>query len=424
VLHTSYSFPLAFEANLVGDLLDTLKLAPRSTILDPFCGTGTTVLESKIRGYRSVGVDANPVCVMVSRAKTDWGIDVAQLKKRTAEIVQTASAQYARYLARFQAAKGKGKRYAAQSDPLFSTSHIGGYLVESGLLHRGWISPRPALKALLLAEEIRNAPSHLQDFLFLCFLGLLVPEFSNMAYGPEIYRKRKRHDSDVFGLFESRTKETLAKMEELRKSHHDAGSRVRFGDSVNGGLSFLPRGSIDAVITSPPYLSDHDYSRLTRLELVFTETVTSKDDLRAMKKFLLRSSSKNVYKGDSLAAEAIRFRAVKDAVAAVAERAESRSSGFARVYPRLVGEYFGGMYQHFRRIGRVLRAGGHAAYIVGDQSSFFATPIPTARILAQLAEECGAGLELIDMLPVRKLRGTRGQVTWSNSEWLILLHKS
>src|SRR5687767_12066049 len=48
MLHTSYSFALAFEAELVRDLLDRLGVARRSTVLDPFCGTGTTLLECKL----------------------------------------------------------------------------------------------------------------------------------------------------------------------------------------------------------------------------------------------------------------------------------------------------------------------------------------------------------------------------------------
>jgi DNA modification methylase len=422
VLHNSYSFALAFEAGLVRDLLTRLCVDERSLVLDPFCGTGTTLLEAKIAGYNSVGVDANPICVIVSRAKTNWKINIQEVRANLIEIVRRASSKYSRYEARAARAKGAGEPYPAHLDSLFVGSPMGRYLVDSGLIRRGWISPRPALKCLLLAEQIRTLPKQARNFLLLSFLGLLVPEFSNMAYGPEIYRKRKRRDRDVFGLFVRRANENLEKLSSLRLGA-DARSRVRLGDSSDGGLGFLDPGSVDAIITSPPYLSDHDYSRLTRLELVFAGFVSSAEQLRKVKKLLLRSSSKNVYRGDSCARYVTRFRCVREAIARIRERAARRSSGFSRVYPRLIGEYFGGMYQHFRGAGRVLRPGGYAAYIVGDQSSFFATPIPTAGILARLAESCHAGLELVSMEPIRRLRGTRGKVTWTNSEWLMLLRK-
>ncbi len=423
MLHSSYSFALAFDAELVSRLLSRLPVEPPAVILDPFCGTGTTLLESKIAGFRSIGVDANPVCVMVSRAKTDWGLHADDLERALRHIVTTASRKYAACLERAEFAQRHGQRYSVLLDPLFTSSSIGRYLETSGLMRRGWICPRPALKTLLVAEEIRKLPIRQRNFLFLSLLGLLVPELSNMAYGPEIYKKRNRRDRNVVRLFEIRARENLRRLVALKAGYANPTSTVRLGSSINGGLSFILSDSIDAVISSPPYLSDHDYSRLMRLELVFTGAVSSRDDLRAVKRTFLRSSSKNVYKDDCWTQHVAHLKSVQDAISAVSDRAANKSSGFARVYPRLIGEYFGGMYEHFKALGRVLRPGGYAAYVVGDQSSFFAVPIPTARILANIAEQCEGGLEMASMEPIRQLRGTRGNVRWSNSEWLIILRK-
>src|SRR5205823_392659 len=101
-------------------------------------------------------------------------------------------------------------------------------------------------------------------------------------------------------------------------------------------------------------------------------------------------------------------REVSRIIALIEDRAAKKQSGFARVYPRLVGEYFGGLHKHFHAMGRVLRIGGQGAYIIGDQSSFFATPIPTAKTAAEIIETCGAGLRVIGMEPLKSYRGTRG----------------
>ncbi len=423
MLHDAYSFAPDFEAELVQRILDRLSPDHRSTILDPFCGTGTTLLESKMHGLSSVGVDANPVCVLVSRAKTYWGLDISRTREMARRVVGSALIEYASFIRRYKKARASGARWMAQSAPIFARSAPGTYLISSGLIRRGWISTRPALKTLLVAERLWKISARARDFLLLCLLGLLVPEVSNMSYGPEIYRARRRIDRDVFGLFERRVEENLKKLEGLKPAGTNASTDVRLGDSANGGLRFLEPNSIDVVLTSPPYLSDHDYSRLTRLELVFSGHVASAKDLRNMKQRLLRSSSKNVYKDDHATELVERFSIVRSTILAVSERAIERRSGFARVYPKLVGEYFGGMYKHFQALGRVLRLGGRAAYIVGDQSSFFATPIPTAAIIAQLAEKSGAGLRVVSKEAIKKYRGTRGAVSWSNQEWLLLLEK-
>jgi len=423
MLHGAYSFVPAFDADVVGSILGRLGLPEGSVILDPFCGTGTTLLESKLHGFPSVGVDANPVCVLVSKAKTEWELSVPEAEVALRHIVASASREYRRYAQLRRKAEAAGSTYPPQSAPGFLRSAAGRYLISSGLIRRGWISPRPALKTLLLAERLWELPPRPRNFLLLSLLGLLVPEISNMSYGPEIYRARRRSDCDVFGLFLARAQENFRKLESLRATRPSPVTRVRLGDSVNGGLGFIDPESVDCVITSPPYLSDHDYSRLTRLELVFSGHLASREDLRAIKERLLRSSSKNVYKHDRDAELVEGFASVRSVIETISDRAARERSGFARVYPRLVGEYFGGMYKHFKALGRVLRPRGKAAYIVADQSSFFAFPIPTARIVAELAEGSSGALRLMGMEPLKKYRGTRGKVSWSNQEWLIVLEK-
>ncbi len=215
MLHTSYSFALAYEADLVAGLLERLPLDSRSVVLDPFCGTGTTLLESKLHGVPSIGVDANPVCVLVSRAKTEWTLNVSKTKALVESVLASASDEYDSFVRRYEKARALGARHSPQSDPLFTRSPAGTYLLTSGLIRRGWISPRPALKALLIAERLWKLRGREQRFLFLSLLGLLVPDISNMSYGPEIYKARYRTDPDVFRLFETRAEENLDKLEAL-----------------------------------------------------------------------------------------------------------------------------------------------------------------------------------------------------------------
>src|SRR5205823_6418615 len=61
----------------------------------------------------------------------------------------------------------------------------------------------------------------------------------------------------------------------------------------------LQPASVDAVITSPPYPNEKDYTRTTRLESVLLGFIKSKDDLRRLKQNLVRSNTRSVYKTDT-----------------------------------------------------------------------------------------------------------------------------
>src|SRR5437868_8325558 len=71
-VHAWYRFVLSFPPHLVRDYFKRFSLDAHSTVLDPFCGTGTTIVEAKKQGIRSYGIEANPMAMFASTVKTDW----------------------------------------------------------------------------------------------------------------------------------------------------------------------------------------------------------------------------------------------------------------------------------------------------------------------------------------------------------------
>ena len=64
--HDWYRFFLSFPPHLVRDYIERFGLTSRQRVLDPFCGTGTTLVERKKLGIPSVGVEANPMAFFLS----------------------------------------------------------------------------------------------------------------------------------------------------------------------------------------------------------------------------------------------------------------------------------------------------------------------------------------------------------------------
>ncbi len=69
-LESLHPYPAKFIPEIPGTLLDLLPVPPGTIVLDPFVGSGTTLVESQRRGFSCAGVDVNPIGCLISRVKT------------------------------------------------------------------------------------------------------------------------------------------------------------------------------------------------------------------------------------------------------------------------------------------------------------------------------------------------------------------
>ena len=86
--HDWYRFVLSFPPHLVRDYIRKFRLNANSVVLDPFCGTGTTLVEAKLAGMKAVGLEGNPFPQFASSVKTDWAVDVDSLTSHTRQIAK------------------------------------------------------------------------------------------------------------------------------------------------------------------------------------------------------------------------------------------------------------------------------------------------------------------------------------------------
>jgi DNA modification methylase len=69
-LHNGHPYPAKFIPEIPRHLLEILEVPENSIVFDPFCGSGTTLIEAQRAGYKSCGVDLNPIACLISRVKT------------------------------------------------------------------------------------------------------------------------------------------------------------------------------------------------------------------------------------------------------------------------------------------------------------------------------------------------------------------
>ena len=169
---------------------------------------------------------------------------------------------------------------------------------------------------------------------------------------------------------------------------------------------------MDTVITSPPYPNEKDYTRTTRLESVILGLIGDVTSLRALKKDLIRSNTRGVYKGDADDLEVAAHEAIQEIAHEIEQRRLElgKTSGFERMYARVTKLYFGGMAKHFAALRTVLNPGARLAYVVGDQASYLRVMIRTGTLLADIAKSLGYRVEGIDLFRTRLSTATGEQL--------------
>ena len=373
--HRWYNFILGFSDVLVAEVLNELSVGSNATVLDAFCGTGTTLVECGKRGIKTVGIDANPFAIFAARTKSQYHLDPDRVRTNATNVKR-----------RYKQLVSSNRRFSSDNTYL--------YLSESGMLDRGWISKKPLRKALALKEAInlcRDVAS--RDALLLALLADLPTNIGNMRFGPQIYVGAIKQDVDPLIYFSSRVAAICADLEEEGRESFEPTTAI-VGDSRNLKPTLKKHygeniPAIDFVICSPPYPTEHDYTRHTRLELAFLDKVESRIGLQSIKRTMIRSHTKGIYKGDVDPFRVKNLRSVEDLASRVQLAVAGKISGFEKLYPTVVRSYFGGMKCHFGSLFRLMRSGGKAAYVVGDQAAYLRVPIRTAALLGETAESAG-----------------------------------
>ena len=356
---------MAFPDHLVTSLLDFFGPTKDSIFFDPYCGSGTSLIEAQHKGLDAYGIDANPSSVLVSTVKTDWSVDIRKIRDLIVAFNRVCD-----------------HLQDSDNDPIVE------YLENSGMITRGWITKSVAVRTAAIKRWIESTIHNnaIKDFFTLALITSVVRDLSNIKFGPELYCVPPSKQLPDIGLtITHRLNKMVADLET-----HDGPrprARVRLGDSRDGRSmrNAAPWTNSPAfVITSPPYPTEHDYTRNSRLELVFMESVVDIDSLRRIKKKMIRSHSKGIYVGDNDAWLVRGFEPVQRIKRQVESRIEKGASGFEGQYAKVISNYFGGMIRHFDTLSHYIPPGSRLAYIVGDEASYKGVHIPTAQLLGDI----------------------------------------
>lgn len=402
-IHQWYRFVLSFPPHLVRHYMTRFDIPSDGTVLDPFCGTGTTLVECKKIGIRSIGIESNPVAHFASEVKTNWEVSPGELWEHAVKVAELTDATLKSDGLPSSSSDFKTNGLVNSQDELWALSEE-----QTKLLIKGSISPIPLHKTIRLLQSIdRYQHPVFSKYERLAVASALVDSIGNLRFGPEVGVGKSKADVPVVPKWLGKIRATAEDITSTR-GFPDTETRAILGDARVMNAEISPN-SIDAVITSPPYPNEKDYTRTTRLESVVLGFIRNRRELQSLKRTLVKSNTRGVYKDDEDDVVVSKFSVVQE----LADRIErervrlNKTSGFERLYARVTKLYFGGMARHLAELRRFLKPGANLAYVVGDQASYLRVLIRTGQNLSEIAQSLGYEVERLDLFRTRFSTATR-----------------
>jgi SAM-dependent methyltransferase len=235
---------------------------PGAPLVDPFCGSGTVLVEARAAGVPAVGVDLNPLAVLIARAKT-WTVPAARRKHLH---------RVGHEITGLVLAAGKAARRAqlpgAESAPLRKPAGFDPNARNRRLAR--WFAPHVRRELELIAahlDRLRDGDPELADVLTACLSAILYKVSSRASDTDPTWVDRNVPRGAAARHFAQRVELLTAGLHDLartpgappRVAEHDA---RRLADLV-------PDASATGVVTSPPYAGTYDYAEHQRLRFDF-----------------------------------------------------------------------------------------------------------------------------------------------------------
>jgi len=369
-IHRWFRLTAAFSPELVRKCIRWLELDADDKILDPYCGTGTTIVESMFQGHDAVGVEYNPVYQQVAGTKSTWFTTHTEVLRDLKRQIHTNYHQLKR--------EWRKKSIDQLADE-------GIYIPNIYNRQRWWHDyVLKDLTALRETIEQLSATSEQKRFFRVGLMAILI-DASNATYQHVSlsYMDEPPEDVDAFYLFINKIDQMITDFDVNIESDNNPESEVIAGDSTQLS-AYLPNNSVDAIITSPPYPNRYSYIRETRPHMFFFDLVEDSNDVGNL---ALDSIGGTWGRATSHLKDAdIEYEneAVENAIGDAADELTQEDEQM-RNY---VVKYFNKMEQHFQGVENVLKPGGKMSYTVGN-STIKGIHIPTDEYLAKMFHEHG-----------------------------------
>lgn len=385
--HQWFKYREGFSGTLINTLISRANLNEGDIVIDPFAGSGTTLVAAKENNLSGYGMDVNPISVLLSNVKT------YNYTHMDLELIDD-------YIDSFN------EQYTKGFDSL--RKEIIGIKI--------YFNDNNFEALLGIREFIDNIDNKMvKDFFMTAFVSI-IEDVSDRKRDGNGLRIEKSKIEDVQLFYKNK----------LNQMFNDVMYKLNYQNIISNNEIYIENDLASAtnlstlfkkskvfdnnkkrtIIFSPPYPNSFDYFESYKMELVFSGYSKNIKDIKKYRSNAVRSfvggeheESYDPYV-DMIAEE------IEAAIVPKEKRTGKRDSRTRKV-PVMIKGYFADMWEILRECNKSLKD-GDLTYIVVDQSSYLGIIVPTDLLLAYFAEK--SGFEVVNILEARKARTSPQQM--------------
>ena len=367
-IHRWYRYTAGFSAEWVEHVVkDYLEKTENKDIvvLDPFAGSGTTLLACDKIGVTSYGYESHPLVNKIASAKLMWDVSADAVKDFAKDVIM----------------------YATQNETTVDNfpEIVTKCYDESNLLQI------TSLKKALKQYE-NNSKEY--NVVWVGFVSMLrsASHAGTATWQYVLPNKTKAKVSSAYEAFEKQIDMRVGDIAQFQSCNAKKGSTLLMQDARK--KSTLEDKSIDLIVTSPPYANNYDYADATRLELSVLGEITSWGDLQTViRPGLVRSCSQMVSKEKPKTYEFLKdplLEPIYDEIYEVCKtmEAEKENHGGKKNYYTMIALYFLDLGKIWQDLRRVCKENALVCFVVGD-SAPYGVYVPVDEWLGKLALNVG-----------------------------------
>lgn len=323
--HGYHRYPAKFIPSLADYLLEE-NTRKGDLICDPFGGCGTSLVEAKIKGRNSIGIDINPIAGLITQVKIT------------------------------PISPNKLNNIYNRLDSLINASFINSSLDLDNERLNYWFTAGNIEKLSVIYSSILSIKDRKVRMFFMCAFSNILKNSSKWlmkSVKPTIDKEKVERDPNVeFNRhLDFMLKKNLEFNEELKKTNNfKTWAKFYLRDARH---TKLKDKSIDYILTSPPYVTSYEYADLHQLSLIWLEAMKQKEWVGFKRKFIGTSHRKNKH---------------KDIYSSTGDRIVDELMYNDAVLSGSVRTYFQDMADFIKEGKRILKKGKKMTLVIGNTS--------------------------------------------------------